>query len=93
MTEETGLLVADLIEIDRRLLMCDLGSMLHFGFRARIAGGILREGDEGEARLIPKSDPMPISADRRGSRHVYDAYLAVTGRRGAERASGAAGTC
>ncbi len=50
--------------------------MLHFGFRARVVGGVLREGDEGPAVLLPRDTPAPIATNRIGSRTVYDAYLA-----------------
>lgn len=48
--------------------------MLHLGIRARIVGGTLREGDEGEPRLAAKTELIAIAADRMGSNRVFNAY-------------------
>lgn len=73
--EETGLDITDLEEICRFLSHGPFGPMLHFGFRARVAGGVLVEGDEGPASSTPRSSLATIAADREGSRRVLDAYL------------------
>jgi len=73
--EETGLDITDLEEVCRFLSHGLFGPMLHFGFRARVAGGLLVEGDEGPAALIPRKHLVTIAADREGSRRVLDAYL------------------
>lgn len=73
--EETGLDITDLAEICRFLSHGPFGPMLHFGFRARVAGGLLVEGDEGPAALTPRNGLAPIAADREGSRRVLDAYF------------------
>jgi NAD+ diphosphatase len=75
MKEETGLDITDVEEICRFLTHGPFGPMLHFGFRARVAGGLLVEGDEGPASLTPRDRLAPIAADREGSRRVLDAYL------------------
>lgn len=73
--EETGLDITDLEEICRFLSHGPFGPMLHFGFRARVAGGLLVEGDEGPASLTPRNSLATIAADREGSRRVLDVYL------------------
>lgn len=73
--EETGLDITDLEEICRFLNHGPFGPMLHFGFRARVAGGVLVEGDEGPASFTPRSSLAAIAADREGSRRVVNAYL------------------
>jgi 8-oxo-dGTP diphosphatase len=75
--EETGLDIGDLVEICRFLSHGPFGPMLHFGFRARVVGGELRDGDEGPAALLPAGDLASIAADREGSRRVLAAYGAL----------------
>lgn len=62
------------MQIARFLIHGEFGPMLHFGFRARIVGGQLREGDEGRPYLASKSDLSVIAANQGGSRRVFDAY-------------------
>jgi 8-oxo-dGTP diphosphatase len=71
--EETGLEIGGLVEICRFLSRGPFGPMLHFGFRAQVLGGELREGDEGPAALTPK-DAASVASDREGSRRVLAAY-------------------
>lgn len=75
--EETGLIITDPVELCRFLVHGEFGPMLHFGFRARIAGGTLREGDEGPAVLVDRSSLPAMAGNRDGSRRVFDAYLAA----------------
>lgn len=73
--EETGLDITDLEELCRFLSYGPFGPMLHFGFRARVAGGVLVEGDEGPSAFTPRDRLATIAADREGSRRVLGAYL------------------
>jgi 8-oxo-dGTP pyrophosphatase MutT (NUDIX family) len=72
--EETGLAITDLAETCRFLHHGPFGPMLHFGFRARIVGGRLQDGDEGPARLVPVAQ-VTISEKREGSQRIFQAYL------------------
>lgn len=72
--EETGLEIGAVVEICRFLSHGRFGPMLHFGFRARVIGGELRDGDEGPAALTPKAGLSSVAPDREGSRRVLTAY-------------------
>lgn len=74
--EEAGLTISDVQEITRSLIHGVFGPMLYFGFRARISGGQMREGDEGRPSLVSKDDLSRVAPNRVGSRRVLEAYLA-----------------
>jgi hypothetical protein len=74
--EETGLVIDNLVELCRFLDHGAFGPMLLFGFRARITGGTLHEGDEGPASL-QRPDDISIATNRPGSQQVFAAYRAI----------------
>lgn len=57
--------ITDVREICRFLSHGPFGPMLHFGFSARVAGGLLIEGDEGQRPLLHETvSPLSLRIER-----------------------------